>query len=99
MSDIYNLPPYAPASTEKPRWYLARGGERQGPLTNSKLYAMAADDHIEMTDLVWRPGFPAWKPAGEVAGLLTPPPLPQGMKGPSAPEADRPPPLPVASGQ
>lgn len=78
MSDIFQLPDSPSASTEKPRWYLARGNERHGPFPDSKLYALAGEDRIELGDLVWRPGFLAWTYASEVAGLLTPPPLPQG---------------------
>jgi GYF domain 2 len=93
MSDILNHPSM-PA--EKPRWYLARGGERHGPFTDSKLFALAGEDMIEPGDLVWRPGFTAWTQATEVPGLLTPPPLPQGMKSKPADPA-QPPALPGAS--
>jgi len=88
MSDIVNHPS---SPTEKPRWYLVRGNERHGPFPDSKLYALAGEDRIEPGDLVWRPGFLAWTQASEVSGLLTPPPLPQGMKS-------SPPALPVAVG-
>ena len=76
MSEFHTLSPSPSPAGDKPRWYLARDGERQGPLTTAKLYAMA----------------------GEVAGLLSPPPLPQGIRAmPSAEPA--PPPLPFASGE
>lgn len=98
MSEFHTLSPSPSPAGDKPRWYLARDGERQGPLTTAKLYAMAGEDRLETSDLVWRPGFPAWRQAGEVAGLLSPPPLPQGMRAvPSAETA--PPPLPFASGE
>jgi hypothetical protein len=97
MSEFHTLSP-APSPGDKPRWYLARDGERQGPLTTAKLYAMAGEDRLETSDLVWRPGFPAWRQAGEVAGLLSPPPLPQGIR--AMPSAETPPPpLPFASGE
>jgi GYF domain 2 len=94
MSDILNHPSMA---GEKPRWHLARSGERHGPFTDSKLFALAGEDMIEPGDLVWRPGFTAWAQATDVPGLLTPPPLPQGMKTQPAADSMQPPPMPGAS--
>ena len=96
MSELHTLSPTPSPAADRPRWYLARDGERQGPLTTAKLYAMAGEDRLDPTDLVWRPGFPAWRQAGEVAGLLSPPPLPQGMRAIAGAEA---PPLSFASGE
>src|SRR5690348_12591459 len=72
----------SPASaSQKPRWYLARGGERHGPIAEAKLFSLAAEDLIAASDLIWRPGFLAWVAAGEVPGLLIPPPLPNSLGG------------------
>ncbi len=77
MTSVYFPAASSSPLSEKPRWYLARGGERQGPLPASKLFALAGEDKLEPSDLVWRPGFLGWRTAGEVPGLLIPPPLPQ----------------------
>ena len=70
----------SPASaSQKPRWYLARGGERHGPIADAKLFSLAAEDLIAASDLIWRPGFLSWISAGEMPGLLIPPPLPNSL--------------------
>ncbi len=80
------------SSSKKPRWYLARAGERHGPIDDAKLFSLAGQDLIAATDLVWRPGFLAWISAGEVPGLLIPPPLPNSLGGRSMPDLDDAPP-------
>jgi len=75
-------------ASQKPRWYLGRAGERHGPITDAKLFSLAADDMIASTDLVWRPGFLSWISAGEMPGLLIPPPLPNSIGGRTLPSAD-----------
>ena len=75
-------------ASQRPRWYLGRGGERHGPITDAKLFALAAEDMIAPSDLVWRPGFLSWMSAGEMPGLLIPPPLPNAVGGRAMPGAD-----------
>ncbi len=75
-------------NSQRPRWYIARTGEKQGPLTLSAIVALAENDAIEPDDLVWRPGFLAWIEAGQVPGLLIPPPLPEAIAGPA--KSDKP---------
>ncbi|HYM01453.1 MAG TPA: DUF4339 domain-containing protein [Stellaceae bacterium] len=71
------------SSSEKPRWYIVRAGERHGPLSNNAILALAENDAIDGGDLVWRPGLMEWIEAGKVPGLLTPPPLPEAADTPS----------------
>lgn len=81
MTSRYLPAASSPPLSEKPRWHLARGGEPRGPLPASKLIALAGEDKLDPTDLVWRPGFLGWRKADEVPGLLIPPPLPQMAPG------------------
>jgi hypothetical protein len=84
-------------ASQRPRWYLGRGGERHGPITDAKLFALAAEDMIAPSDLVWRPGFLSWVAAGEMPGLLIPPPLPNAIGGRAMPNADPAPRLSVVA--
>jgi hypothetical protein len=70
-------------NSQRPRWYVARSGERQGPFTLAAIAALAENDAIEPDDLVWRPGFLAWIEAAQVPGLLIPPPLPEAIAAPA----------------
>ncbi|HKT17414.1 MAG TPA: DUF4339 domain-containing protein [Stellaceae bacterium] len=84
-------------ASPRPRWYLARGGERHGPIADAKLFALAAEDMIAPSDLVWRPGFLSWVSAGEMPGLLIPPPLPNAIGGRAMASADPAPRLSVVA--
>ena len=55
-------------SQEKPEtsWYLARDGQQFGPLSDAEMKKFNELGHLQSTDLVWRKGFPDWRPAGEV---------------------------------
>lgn len=86
------------------RWHIARNGERRGPLSDVELVWLAGDGAIGPDDLVWRPGYLAWTPAGKIAGLLIPPDLPDPDPGPSSgsippapPEPPEAPPVPFVA--
>ncbi|WP_431036015.1 SPFH domain-containing protein [Streptomyces sp. P6-2-1] len=73
-----DVPPPLPTA---PRWFLAVGGQQQGPYEESALPAQVAAGHLGRTTLVWRSGQAAWQPAEQVAELAplfadVPPPLP-----------------------
>ena len=51
----------APAS--QTQWYLARDGQQYGPLTDAELAKFIELGHLQPTDLLWREGFPDWRPA------------------------------------
>ncbi|MFC4330206.1 SPFH domain-containing protein [Streptomyces andamanensis] len=72
------VPPPLPSA---PRWFLAVGGQQQGPYDESALAGQVAAGNLNRTTLVWRNGQAAWQPADqipELAPLLAdvPPPLP-----------------------
>ncbi|MEU4152098.1 SPFH domain-containing protein [Streptomyces sp. NPDC026659] len=73
-----DVPPPLPTA---PRWFLAVGGQQQGPYDESALAGQVAAGNLTRTTLVWRSGQAAWQPADripELASLLAdvPPPLP-----------------------
>jgi hypothetical protein len=70
----------APAS--QTQWYLAREGQQYGPLSDAELGKFVELGHLQPNDLLWREGFPDWRPAL----VLFPP------KQKPAPAAKRPPP-------
>jgi hypothetical protein len=71
-------PPPLPQETS---WYLAAGGQQQGPYAVAKLRELAAARQLTRDTLVWTQGMAAWTKAGEVSELAAllaavPPPLP-----------------------
>ena len=70
----------APAS--QVQWYLAREGQQYGPLSEAELAKFVELGHLQPNDLLWREGFPDWRPAM----VLFPP------KRSAAAAAKRPPP-------
>ena len=61
------------------QWYIARDGKQHGPLSDMEMRAFVAQGHLKPTDLIWRAGFPDWRPAPTVFSF-------------QAPEASAPPP-------
>jgi hypothetical protein len=45
------------------QWYLARDGQQYGPLSEPELAKFIELGHLQPTDLLWRDGFPDWRPA------------------------------------
>lgn len=45
------------------QWYLAREGQQYGPLTEAEMARFIELGHLQPTDLLWREGFPDWRPA------------------------------------
>ena len=43
-------------------WYLAREGAQHGPLSDVEMRTFVQMGHLRPTDLVWRAGFPDWRP-------------------------------------
>lgn len=52
-----------PAPSSQHQWYLAREGQQYGPLTDPELAKFVELGHLQPTDLLWREGFPDWRPA------------------------------------
>jgi len=80
------------------QWHVAIRGERQGPLSEPRVLAMAESGELAPTDLVWSKGMAAWTPAADVSTLAGafnlgdgPPPLPpSGPAAFAAPRAEHP---------
>jgi hypothetical protein len=51
----------APASSTQ--WYLAREGQQFGPISEAELAKFIELGHLQSNDLLWREGFPDWRPA------------------------------------
>jgi hypothetical protein len=50
-------------------WFYAREGQRQGPVSEARLRELRAAGAVGPDDLVWRAGFPDWRPARDVPEL------------------------------
>nr|WP_042378317.1 SPFH domain-containing protein [Streptacidiphilus melanogenes] len=79
--------PAAPAAAVPPplptaaQWFIAVGGQQQGPYDAGVLAGQVAAGNLTRTTLVWRNGLANWQPAEQVAELAAlfadvPPPLP-----------------------
>ncbi len=52
-------------------WWYVKNGERQGPVEESELKAMAGDGRLDRGDLIWNSTMGQdWKKAGEVPGIF-----------------------------
>jgi hypothetical protein len=51
----------APASPAQ--WYLARDGQQFGPISEAEMSKLVELGHLQPNDLLWRDGFPDWRPA------------------------------------
>jgi uncharacterized protein DUF4339 len=70
------------------QWYLARDGQQYGPLSDIELAKFVELGHLQPTDLLWREGFPDWRPAMVVFPQRKPPaprPSPRGPVTVTAP--------------
>src|SRR5262245_51675126 len=74
-----NGPMSSPAAHTQ--WYIARNGQQYGPLSEAELGRFVELGHLQPTDLLWREGFPDWRPAMVVFPPRTPalPRMPLGM--------------------
>ena len=57
-------------------WFLARDGQRHGPISDIELRKFIELGHLKPTDLVWRQGFSNWEQAGIVFPVTAAPPRP-----------------------
>jgi hypothetical protein len=65
------------------QWYLARDGQQFGPISDAELGKFIELGHLQPNDLLWREGFPDWRPA-----LVVFPP--QNQADPRGPVTGRP---------
>jgi hypothetical protein len=68
----------APAS--QAQWYLARDGQQFGPISEAEMAKLVELGHLQPNDLLWREGFPDWRPAM----VVFPPPGPALSSRPRA---------------
>ena len=61
------------------QWYLARDSQQFGPLSDTELAKFIELGHLQPTDLLWREGFPDWRPA-----MVVFPPRKPAMQRPAA---------------
>ena len=45
------------------QWFIARDGKQHGPLLDAEMRKLVELGHLRANDLVWRQGFPDWRPA------------------------------------
>ena len=72
----------APASSTQ--WYLAREGQQFGPISEAELAKFIELGHLQPNDLLWREGFPDWRPA-----MVVFPPRTNAPARPAAPARTR----------
>jgi outer membrane biosynthesis protein TonB len=73
-------------------WFLAKGGERQGPMSQAEVSSRLSRGEFSAVDHAWREGMSGWLPIRDVPELAT---LLDEMTGASA-VAPRPPAVPPA---
>lgn len=85
-------------------WFIARDGAQHGPLNETEMKLFVERGHLRATDLIWRQGFPDWRPAFSVfpPQPVTPQPSqtapPNPVTMPPQPAAPRPGPQPAPAG-
>ena len=68
-------------------YWVARAGQKQGPLPLAEVQKMLAEGRLAATDLAWGEGMPAWAP---VLQVLPPPPPPAAPAYPPTPNYAQP---------
>jgi len=69
------------APVSQTQWYIAREGQQFGPLSDAEMARFIELGHLQPSDLLWREGFPDWRPA-----MVVFPPA----RGPAAPRSGPP---------
>ena len=81
----------APPPPASPTWYVAVGGQSQGPFTAPQIAQGVASGQVSGGTMVWCSGMPSWSPAGNVPAFASlfaaspPPPPPPPPPRPSSP--------------
>ena len=57
-------------------WFIARDGRQHGPVSDLEMRKLVELGHLRQTDLLWRQGFPDWRPAPAVFAPSPPSPAP-----------------------
>ncbi|MGQ0672301.1 MAG: DUF4339 domain-containing protein [Hyphomicrobium sp.] len=77
------------------QWFIARDGQQHGPVTDVEMRKLAELGHLRPQDLVWRQGFPDWRPALVVFPPPPPAPAPAPIAAPVQAAVAAPAPAPV----
>jgi hypothetical protein len=76
------------------QWYLAREGQQFGPISEAELAKFIELGHLQPSDLLWRDGFPDWRPAMVIfpapGQQATRPAAPSKTRARSAPDPQAP---------
>lgn len=62
--------PAPPAPVEQPVWFVGIDGQQQGPMTLSRLAALADAQKVTLRSYVWRAGMADWVRAGDLPELV-----------------------------
>jgi hypothetical protein len=62
------LPKAVPSPAQKAEWFYSQGDERLGPVTLKALEDLFASGELAPSDMVWKEGLKAWRPASTVLG-------------------------------
>jgi predicted secreted protein len=54
-------------------WFYAKGGQKQGPVSDGELQSLISRGTVGPNDLVWKEGMADWQKASTVPGLVFPP--------------------------
>lgn len=79
------------------QWFIARDGKQHGPISDVEMKKLVEMGHLRPNDLVWRLGFPDWRPAPSAfppPAAVTPPPAATLQPTQPAPVAAMPAPAP-----
>lgn len=73
------------ATSPEVQWFIARDGKQYGPVSDVEMRKLVELGHMRPGDLVWRPGFPEWRPSAAVfQAPAVPPPAPPPRPQPAA---------------
>ena len=66
-------------------WHVEQGGKQLGPFSDEQLEAMSVAKTVNAATLVWKAGYPAWRPLAETdfpfRAVLSPPPIQAAVTG------------------
>ena len=63
-------------------WFIARDGRQHGPVSDMEMRKLVELGHLRHNDLLWRQGFPDWRPAPAVFAASPAPQVPQPRERP-----------------
>ena len=70
------------------KYYISRAGQQYGPYSLEDLRNMQAQHQVDVNDLAWAEGMPAWTPLSQVLGS-TPAPAAAPVAAPYTPAPRR----------